>query len=393
MDSGESLVSAFNNEIDAKIVAASSDDGNEIWNSTVSISKSGNIKAEGYIKDQELLNTDNRFLHSKSLENIQSSMEISDKLESREVSDFMTELMDEVSPFPKNVFYLPAARSGIMQSHRDIASAVMAHSTRSRLDSLGATLTFPAMTADFLSHLIAYDSGELDERRQARERRRPYLAGFSIEKRHRRPSDSIVQVAEELEESMLEGKVCSEISEHGGYPIFYFRPDGMRDDIEMNRVSSMVSELSPLVLFIRGNVCVGDTLIVEEPEAHLHPAAQTRIAVVLAKLVRLGVRVVVTTHSDWLLKQIGNLMREGDLADKAGNFQNSYPDALRTRDVGAWHFRKGGPQQGSTVSEIKFDSIDGIEPSDYEDLAEGLFNRSASLKDQNDKLTNSEFGK
>ena len=81
----------------------------------------------------------------------------------------------------------------------------------------------------------------------------------------------------------------------------------------MSNSSAMVSELAPLVLFLRGAVGPGDLLIIEEPESHLHPAAQTKIAQTLARLVRAGVYVVITTHSNWLLQQIGNLIREGEL--------------------------------------------------------------------------------
>ena len=65
---------------------------------------------------------------------------------------------------------------------------------------------------------------------------------------------------------------------------------------------------------------MGDTLIVEEPEAHLHPAAQTEVAHTLARLVNAGVQVVVTTHSDRLLKEFGNLIREGEFNEKTGSF-------------------------------------------------------------------------
>ena len=150
----------------------------------------------------------------------------------------------------------------------------------------------------------------------------------------------------------------------------------------MSRASSMVSELAPVILFIRRYLAKGDTLILEEPEAHLHPAAQTEMAVALARLARAGVRVVITTHSDWLLQQIGNLIREGELAETGDEAAPLSEAALRPRDVGVWLFDRNGPGGGSTVREIHFDRIDGVQPSDYEDVAERLYNRSAELQDR-----------
>ena len=146
----------------------------------------------------------------------------------------------------------------------------------------------------------------------------------------------------------------------------------------------MVSELAPVVLFLRGSIQRGDTLIIEEPEAHLHPAAQTQMAVALARMVRAGVRVVVTTHSDWLLKEIGNLMREGELGEQADSPSGGekLPSALRPEEVGIWLFRKDGSDSGSTVEEIPFDRTEGVEPRDYEDVAEALYNRSADLQNR-----------
>lgn len=145
----------------------------------------------------------------------------------------------------------------------------------------------------------------------------------------------------------------------------------------------MASELAPLVLFLRNHIRKGDTFIIEEPEAHLHPAAQTEMATILAQLVRSGVRVVATTHSDWLLKAIGNLMREGDLGAAEGGL--SSPSSLHPRDVGVWLFRKDGTA-GSTVEEIPFDRVEGIEPTDYEDVAERLYNRSADLQNGHERI-------
>ena len=139
-----------------------------------------------------------------------------------------------------------------------------------------------------------------------------------------------------------------------------------------------------MVLFLRDGMGMGDTLIIEEPEAHLHPAARTEMAYTLARLVNAGVRVVATTHSDWLLKAFANLMREGEFNETTGSGadESSAQGRLRPEDVGAWLFRKGETGGGSTVDEIPFDRIEGIEPSDYEDVAEELYNRSAELQNR-----------
>ena len=147
----------------------------------------------------------------------------------------------------------------------------------------------------------------------------------------------------------------------------------------MSHSSAMVSELAPLVLFLRGIVRQGDLLIIEEPESHLHPGAQTKIAQTLARLVRAGVHVMITTHSNWLLQQISNLIREGELR-KQGESTSESADYLKAEEVGAWRFYKDKP-----VTELPFDLVEGIEPEDHLDIAEDLYNRSAGLQNRIEK--------
>lgn len=153
----------------------------------------------------------------------------------------------------------------------------------------------------------------------------------------------------------------------------------MEEDILVSQASSMVSELAPLVLFLRSGINPGDTLIIEEPEAHLHPGAQADMAVILARLVRAGVRVIITTHSDWLLEEIGNLTLEGLIGE-----QTDGPASwLLPEEVGAWHFQKDKP-----VKEIAFHPRRGFSPKDYQDVAEGLYNRSVNLQQRYEKQKN-----
>ena len=45
-------------------------------------------------------------------------------------------------------------------------------------------------------------------------------------------------------------------------------------------------------------------VIIENPEAHLHPAAQSKIGGFLAKMANAGLRIVVETHSDHIINGI-----------------------------------------------------------------------------------------
>ena len=251
----------------------------------------------------------------------------------------------------ENSYYLPAARSGIMQSRNVLAAAFIRRSTRIGLDRLPEVSTFSGMIGDFLEQI------------------------FDYKERNGTPS-KISSVAEQLETELLEGKIEVKRSKTEAYPEFLYRLNQSEETLRMSHSSAMVSELAPLVLYLRGIVKQGDMLIIEEPESHLHPGAQTIIAQTLARLVRAGVRVLITTHSNYLLQQISNLIREGEL-QKQGESTNDTEDYLKVEEVGAWRFYKDKP-----VEELPFDLVEGIEPEDHLDIAEDLYNRSAGLQNR-----------
>lgn len=247
-------------------------------------------------------------------------------------------------------YYLPAARSGIMETRGVITSSLVDLATPGGLEHFPESATFTGMIADFLKQIMSYEEGRVS-------------------------SDEIIGIVEALENEVLRGEI--EVRKSiVGYPEFRYRPHKSEQALRMSQSSSMVSELAPLVFFLRGIVRPGDTLIIEEPEAHLHPAAQTKVALTVARLVRAGVRVIITTHSDWLLEQIGNLVREGEVMKLKKN--KAEPATWLTKEeVGAWWFRADKP-----VQEIPFEHIAGIEPKEYGEVAEELYNRSVDLRTQ-----------
>ena len=246
-------------------------------------------------------------------------------------------------------YFLPATRNGILQSHRFVASSLMEKTLRKNSGHIHIP-TLSAVVVDYMQYLTLYQENN-------------------------KPNPIVTEIVDALESHILGGKIDIDSSQNG-YPEIKFQPKEIGQSISATGTSSMVSELAPLVLYLRGYVQPGDTLIIEEPEAHLHPGAQADMAVILARLVRAGVKVIITTHSDWLLEEIGNLILEGLIEDKT----DEPASWLLPEEVGAWHFQKEKP-----VKEIEFHSRKGFSPKDYQDVAEGLYNRSVNLQQKYEK--------
>lgn len=263
---------------------------------------------------------------------------------------------------PNNVHYLPAVRGGIMQSHRFVASAGLDRLSYTGLEDTRVIPRLPKTSIDFIKKLLSIGT---NTSRFNRVRRSDRI----------REPDGISSIAETFEELVLNGRVESHTEFTEGYPEIYFKPNKIDNKFTLSRSSSMVSELAPIVLFIKYFVGQNDLLILEEPEAHLHPGAQVKIAQCLALLVREGVNVVITTHSDWFLKCVQNLLIQGKLRklrpDSKGAKVDSY---LHQSEVGVWNFIGGMNSRGTRVKQIEFQEDTGVEPEEIEDLAISLYN-------------------
>ena len=88
----------------------------------------------------------------------------------------------------------------------------------------------------------------------------------------------------------------------------YYTPKGTQDKLTMIESSSTVRSLMDIGFYLRHVVQKGDLLMVDEPELNLHPANQRRIARLFARLVNLGVKIFITTHSDYIVKELNTLI-------------------------------------------------------------------------------------
>lgn len=73
-----------------------------------------------------------------------------------------------------------------------------------------------------------------------------------------------------------------------------------------------VSQVLPVLVALRAAE-PGRLVYLEEPEIHLHPRAQAKLADILADAAKRGVRVVAETRSSLLLRAIQTLVAKGDL--------------------------------------------------------------------------------
>ena len=87
-------------------------------------------------------------------------------------------------------------------------------------------------------------------------------------------------------------------------------------EIPVTAAASSVKELAPLTLLLKKYSTLGTSVLLEEPEAHLHPGRQVKVADLIGCAVQKGCHVQMTTHSDYLLKRLNNLIMLYFLKDR-----------------------------------------------------------------------------
>lgn len=189
------------------------------------------------------------------------------------------------------------------------------------------------------------------------------------------PSGKIKKIVEYLESNVVAGSV--DIKKQLEYPDIQYRNDA--GEFRLHQVSSMVSEIAPMVLYLKYLVRTGHLFIVEEPESHLDPANQRRVARAIAMLVNAGVRVLVTTHSDIFLAQINNLVQASDLAPRK-RLRMGYKAAevLAPKDVSAYVFQ---PSDGGThVAPLPADQDYGISTESFDKVHRALYDEVIKME-------------
>jgi len=237
-----------------------------------------------------------------------------------------------------SVYYLPASRSGLYRA----------------LNAFSQILVELAKKRNFLSEKIVLPSiSEQDS---------DYFSKIN-EINIRRKNQKFDSIAGNIEEKLLKGKVSFDQTTKQ----ILFHPNNTDINLELLGTSSMIAEVSPIVLFLRYIISSEDDnikgrtnngmpiIFIEEPEAHLHPGAQTLLMECFVDLVKMGAKLVVTSHSNYMFQKLNNLIAE-NIIDK--------------KIISGIIFSHGC--KGSYSTKIPMSDL-GMEDNNFVDVAEELY--------------------
>ena len=155
--------------------------------------------------------------------------------------------------------------------------------------------------------------------------------------------------------------------------------------LALHLTSSTVKSFFGLWYYLSYQAEEDDFLMIDEPELNIHPENQRKIARLIARLVNNGVYCIISTHSDYFVRELNNLIMLDN--DKDNTLKQKYKydqeETLQPEKVGAYLFDKGkiepfdiSPDDG--IYATTFDNV----ITDLNDTNNGIY---YALKENNDE--------
>lgn len=164
----------------------------------------------------------------------------------------------------------------------------------------------------------------------------------------------VFEIASELEKNLLNGELS--VDKEGN---LQFAANGSkRKKLPIHMTASIVKTLSSLIFYLKFQASKGDLIIIDEPEMNLHPDSQILLARIFAKLLNNGFRLIISTHSDYIIREINNLIMLSN--PKANNIANelgyTLDEKINPENVGCYYFHYPKPNSRNVM--VKTLSVD-----------------------------------
>jgi hypothetical protein len=269
----------------------------------------------------------------------------------------------EIAP----LVYIPAERAGIMRTYKQLLRLYIETSWLSAPPHLRRKFTqlmmserirLPGVIEVLLDPLLATEKFTLEERKKA----------------------FVAPALDLLEEEVLRGRL-----EMGEDLSVSYHEAGAEKPIDLINASSMVSEVSAIYL-LSGMLRKGSWLIIEEPEAHVHPRGQATIARFMAKLARLGVNVMATTHSDLIALKLAQMVGLAGLSPQDRRKLGYREDEYLTKEELALYFMEP-TEEGSVARKIEVSETGEVsELPTYSNVLEEMYGEAVRLLELHGKI-------
>lgn len=179
-----------------------SEEKQDFWSLNIAATNA-DVVIDGNINEDMILLDENSWLSEE------------DGLKLEELMEVSPEIFPGLTVNNRNRYYLPAARSGIMQSHQVIASSIMANASRAGLEQIEIS-TLSGLIVDFMQQIILHEEDKSSE-------------------------SEIIKLSKTLESDVISGQIVSTPSQNG-YPSFLYQPSDNSEGVRLSQSSSMVSE-------------------------------------------------------------------------------------------------------------------------------------------------------
>jgi hypothetical protein len=273
----------------------------------------------------------------------------------------------KAAPIITPLIYIPAERAGIMRTYKQLLRLHIETSWLSAPPHLKRKFTqlmmserfrLPGVIRVLLDHILNTEKFTLEERKKV----------------------FVAPALDLLEEEVLRGRL-----EMGEDLSVMYQETGVEKPIDLINASSMVSEISAIYL-LSGMLRKGWWLIIEEPEAHVHPRGQMGLARFMAALARLGVNVIATTHSDLIALKLAQMVGLAGLSPEDRVKLGYREDEYLTKEELALYFME--PTEGGSVAR-KIEVSETGEVSElptYTKVVEEMYGEAVKLLELHGKI-------
>lgn len=189
-------------------------------------------------------------------------------------------------------------------------------------------------------------------------------------------------IAELIEKGILQGEV--KITRTGDVE-FISDKVGKTKHLPIHLTSSIVKTMSSLVIYLKHIARKGDLLIIDEPEMNFHPNVQISLLRIFTILTKLDLRIIISTHSDYMIRELNNLIMAGTIYKKDAQLvkELGYEESmlLNKNDIAVKYFNYGMLKRLLDVVDVKVEddgfAIESIDNTINEQnrITETLFDR------------------